>query len=98
MLEKDFANEFFQRLNARLFGLMPKILRLDPTLNRSIPDYIILCGDNWALLEFKKSKDANKQPNQNYYVQLFNEMSYASFVYPENSEEVINDLERLFKS
>lgn len=81
-----------------MHGLVPTILPIDPTNHRSHPDHMVVVGKKWALLEFKKSKDAKHQPNQEYYIQLFNEKSYASFVYPENEEEVLRELEELFTS
>ena len=59
---------------------------------------MILYEDKWAALELKKDAKASHRPNQDYYVGLMNDMSYASFIYPENKELVINDLERLFKA
>ncbi len=45
----------------------------------------------------KKSANAKHQPNQDYYIDLFNDMGFARFVYPENKNEVIKDLTRYFK-
>jgi len=66
---------------------------------RSQPDLVIL-GPNhvWAALEFKESKNAHRQPNQEYYVTRLNEKGFSRFVYPENAEEVLDDLEELFTS
>lgn len=54
--------------------------------------------DKWATLECKKNKDAKRRPNQEYYVNRMNDMSFSAFVYPENVEEVINDMERSFET
>lgn len=63
---------------------------------QGIPDTLILFEDKWALLEFKKSKDASHRPNQNYYVNKFNQMGFSAFVYPENLEDILDDLRRYF--
>ena len=63
---------------------------------QGIPDTLILCGDKWALLEFKRSRNATHRPNQDYYVDMFNSMGFSAFVYPENFEDVLDDLRRYF--
>lgn len=70
------------------------ITYLDPTHIQGLPDIIILYGDRWATLEAKKSKTASHRPNQDYYVDLMNSMSYSSFIYPENREEIIYELQQ----
>lgn len=74
------------------------VLKNDPSYLNGIPDLIVLWNDKWACLEVKKFKTAHKQPLQNYYVDLLNKMSFARFVYPENKEEVLDELQRAFRS
>ena len=73
------------------------IMKNDPTYIQGIPDLLILYKDKWVALECKDNKDASHQPNQDDYVEALNKMSYSSFVYPENLEEVLNDIQRTFE-
>ena len=45
----------------------------------------------------KKERGAHRQPNQEYYVNTLNDMSFSRFVFPENKDEVLEDLDVLFK-
>ena len=74
------------------------IMRTDPADTQGIPDILILYGCAWAMLEVKISADAPVRPNQSYYVDMFGKMSYASFIYPENEERVLHDLQFAFGS
>ena len=53
--------------------------------------------DKWAVLEAKRDKNSRKQPNQEHYVEKLDGMSFSRFVYPENKEEVLNELRKTFK-
>lgn len=85
-----------KKLEARFPGCI--ILKNDPTHKQGIPDLTILYKDRWATLECKRSATAKHRPNQSRRVELMNHMSFSSFIYPENEEDVLNDLERSFLS
>lgn len=93
MLERDFQRELIQDLKERF----PGALIYKNESKQGLPDLTILYRDRWALLECKKSEGASHQPNQDYYVELANSMSFASFVYPENKGDVLNALEQALR-
>lgn len=94
MLENRFKTNLIKELEEMFPGCM--VLHLDPTEFQGIPDLLILYEDKWAALEGKKSARASHRPNQDYYVDLMNRMSFASFIYPENKEEVLDELQQAF--
>lgn len=89
--ESDFQSDLIDELESIFEGSI--IMKNDPTYRQGFPDILILHNDKWALLECKKSEKEKHQPNQDYYVDICNEMSYASFIYPENKEEVLSELQ-----
>ena len=95
MLENKFKTKLIGKLEKQFPGCM--VFHLDPNETQGIPDLLVLHKDKWAALEGKKSVNASARPNQHYYVDQMNEMSYASFIYPENEEEVLNELSQIFK-
>jgi hypothetical protein len=94
MLENKFKTGLVKDLKKRFPGCM--VVHLDPNEIQGIPDLLVLYRDRWAALEGKKTEKASHRPNQDYYVAKMNEMSYASFIYPENKEEILDELERSF--
>lgn len=89
--ESEFQGNLIKKIKERFPGCM--VLKNDPTYIQGIPDLLILHNDKWAALECKKSEKEKTRPNQPYYVEKMNGMSYASFVYPENEEEVLNEIQ-----
>lgn len=95
-LEKIFQSELIKELRDLFPGCI--ILKNDPTYIQGIPDLLILFEDKWAALEVKKSMTASHRPNQEFYVNKMGRMSYANFIYPENKEVVLNELQETFFS
>ena len=94
-LESKFQKEFIDEAKTRYPGCVA--LKNDSSYIQGFPDWTILYKNKWAVLEMKKERGAKKQPNQEYYVETLNDMSFSRFVFPENEEEVIEDLDSLFK-
>ena len=95
-LESKFQAELKKKLAERFPGCV--VMKNDPNDIQGIPDLTVLYKDRWATLECKRSEIAHKQPNQEYYVGMMNNMSFSRFIYPENMEEVLNEMERSFKT
>lgn len=95
MLESIFQSELIKELEEIFIGCI--ILKNDPNYIQGFPDLTILYNDKWAVLECKRSRNDRHQPNQDYYVETLDEMSFSRFIYPENKEEVINELQRAFQ-
>lgn len=91
-LESGFQDKLRTELKALFPGCM--IFKMDQV--QGIPDLLVLYKNMWATLENKKSANAKRQPNQEYYVDLMNRMSFSRFVCPENKDKVINELKQFF--
>ena len=91
-LERDFQAKLIKELKVMFKGCI--IVKNDPNYIQGIPDLLILYNDRWAALEVKKSATAHHQPNQEYYVDLIDQMSFAAFIYPENKEEILYELQQ----
>ena len=94
MLENRFKTKLVKELKEMFPGCI--VIHTDPTEIQGLPDLIILYEDRWAALEGKKDANATHRPNQDYYVELMNDMSFAAFIYPENKEEVLRELQKSF--
>lgn len=95
-LESKFQAKLIKDIKTRFPECI--VLKNDPNYLQGIPDLIILWKDRWATLEVKKSKDAEHQPNQKYYVDTMDRMSFSRSIYPENKEEVLNEIQQSFRS
>ena len=94
--ESDFQKSLIYEIKQRLPGAI--VIKLDAHYIQGIPDILILYKDRWGSLECKKSEKATHRPNQEYYVEKMNKMSFSSFIFPENRTEVLNDLQRALES
>ena len=96
MLERDFQSALIRELKDIFPGCI--VLKNDPEYIQGFPDLTILFGKRWALLECKRSENESRRPNQEYYILKANQMSFARFIYPENKEEVLRELQQAFRA
>lgn len=97
---RETGKDGFQaKLKKELKNMFPGciITKLDSGDIQGIPDLLILYKDKWATLENKRSAKASKRPNQEYYVNVMDEMSFSRFIYPENKDEVLDELYMYFR-
>lgn len=91
MLESKYQAQLIKKLKDMFPGC--EVLKNDTSYIQGIQDLTILYGPRWATLEVKGEAGAPVRPNQPYYVERHNEMSFSAFIYPENEEEVLNELQ-----
>ena len=94
--ESEFQAKLIREIKERFPGCY--VLKNDPTYLQGVPDLLILYKTKWAALEVKTSSKAHHQPNQDFYVKAMDEMSFASFIFPENKEVVLNAMEQALGS
>lgn len=94
--ESTFQSKLIKELKNLFPGCL--VLKNDADYIQGIPDILILFKNKWAALECKRSKDSPKRPNQEHYIHEMGKMSYASFIYPENKEDVLGELQKTFGS
>ena len=94
--ESAFQKKLKDDLKERFPGCI--IIKNDPTDIQGIPDLTIFYKNKWATLECKRSAKESHQPNQDYYVNKMDEMSFSRFVYPENEMEVLDEIQRSFEA
>lgn len=92
-LERDFQADLVKEIKKRFDGCI--VTKMDSI--QGFPDLLILYENKWATLECKRSAKASKRPNQDYYVQKLDKMSFSRFICPENREEVLSDLQQAFR-
>ena len=90
MRESKFQSNLKKELKEMFPGCI--VTKLDSGDIQGIPDLLILYKDKWAVLENKRSSNATKRPNQDYYIDKMNNMAFARFIYPENKDEVLDEL------
>ena len=88
----------FQRsLKRKIKAMFPEaiILKTDGE-PQGMTDLTVLLNKTWFSLECKASEKAPHRPNQDYYVEKCNDMSFARFVHPENEQEDLDELQKTF--
>jgi hypothetical protein len=96
LTEAAFQSRLIRKLKRMFPGCV--VLKNDPNYQQGILDLTLLWQHVWAMLEVKASASAREQPNQRYYVEQLDNMSFAAFIFPENEEEVLLALQEAFAS
>lgn len=94
--ENEFQAKLIKEIKQRFPGAM--IIKNDPNYIQGFPDLTVLYGRHWAVLECKRSLNSERRPNQEYYVNYLDNMSYSRFISPENKEEILDELQQAFRS
>jgi hypothetical protein len=90
--ENKYQAELIKRISAMLRDVL--IMKLDSGYMQGIPDLLILHPNGWAVLEVKRSINEPFQPNQEYYLDMLDQWSFAAMICPENESEVLNALQQ----
>lgn len=96
MKESQFQSKLISKLKTLFPGCI--VTKLDSSHIQGIPDLLVLFKDKWASLECKRSSNASTRPNQEYFVKKMNEMSFSRFVNPDNIDEVLSELSKVFNN
>lgn len=95
-LESEFQANLIKRIKME-FGNNVIVLKNDPNYLVGFPDLTVLGKKRYAVIECKREAHASRRALQEYYVDKANRLSYGAFAYPENEDEVIEDLRRILK-
>lgn len=98
MTENAYQRQLVKRLKTRFADHKFVMIKNDPNYQQGILDWTLLIDDWWAMLEVKASRTARERPNQDYFVELLNGMTFAAFIFPENEEEVLDALQQAFET
>jgi hypothetical protein len=94
MRESDYQAKLIKELRDFFPGCV--ILKNDTAYLQGIPDLAVFYNHNWAMLEVKTSENAHHRPNQDHWIEVLDDMSFAAYIYPDNEEEVLDALQAAF--
>lgn len=94
-LERDYQAKLIKKIKDQFPGCI--VMKNDSSYIQGIPDLLVLYRDKWASLEVKRSATASHRPNQEYYVDLMDGMSFSRFISPDNEKEVLHEMEQAFR-
>lgn len=99
--EREYQPGLIKRIE-RLFkdeGETAYVRKTD--IQQGWPDLLILAPGFWALLEVKREEPTHAddfEPNQEWWIEEFDEMSFSACIYPENEQEVLHALLQTFRA
>lgn len=91
MKESEYQKKLIRRIKTELPRCI--VLKNDSRYLQGVPDLSVYNGSKYAMLEVKESANAAHQPNQDHYVKhVIDSGGFARFIYPENEEQVLEDM------
>lgn len=94
VIESSFQGKLIREIETLFPGCF--VLKNDCNYIQGFPDLTILWKEKWATLECKRNGQSHHQPNQDWYVERLNDMGFSRFIFPENKDEVIEELKKHF--
>jgi hypothetical protein len=91
MRESQYQSKLIKTIKKMFPGCI--VLKNDSGYLQGVPDIIVLYENLWGSLEIKINEDAEVQPNQAYYIDKMDNMSFAAFIHPGNEAEVLHGLQ-----
>lgn len=92
-LERDFQRTLIQDIHKRFPDAIVK--KNDSGHIQGIPDLSVDIGAYSYHLEVKRSEKAPYRPNQEFYLEKYNQSGgWARTIYPENKELVLDEMEQ----
>ena len=98
MREADFKTKFQNKVKRELKPVAILQYKQDATTVKGFPDALFIFEGIVVFIEFKKSKTARFQEGQKLWLDRLNDNCHFAFVcYPQNADEIFNELKRLVK-
>lgn len=89
-LESTIQAKVIDKIKQMLPGSI--VLKNDANYIQGIPDLSVYWENKWAYLEVKANKDSPHRPNQDYYIDKANNMSFGSFISGDDYKTVLRKL------
>ena len=96
-----YERDYQAKLIKRIEKLIPGCYVRKTDIQQGWPDLLILAPRGfWALLEVKRSEPSadDFEPNQEWWIEEFDRMSFSACIYPENEQEVLHALQQTFRA
>ena len=90
-LESTVQASIIKKLEEQYPGAV--VLKTDPSYIQGFPDLLFLQNSFWAALEVKRAEYSVRRPNQEYWVDTLDELSFSRFIYPSNIRRVLEELD-----
>lgn len=96
MLESEFKKKFCARVKRAVKPITILQYKQDASTVNGFPDTIIILEGITVFIEFKKSKTAKFRPGQKEWIEKLNDNGHFAWVcYPENADDILEEIKRI---